>query len=118
MSGEVVGGVGFFWFPRETDKSVLIKLRGKKKKRDFCSFNGIPITCRLEMEFFFTQSEIITVSCVRNAIESKTALSRGTCMTCRASGNFTVVCLSFILEMKSNKDTLGTNKQIVDLIIY
>ena len=27
-------------------------------------------------------------------------------------------CLSFIAEMKSNKDTLGTNKQIVDLIIY
>ena len=36
----------------------------------------------------------------------------------RASGNFAVVCLSFIAEMKSNKDTLGTNKQILDLIIY
>ena len=42
-----------------------------KKNEIVCSFNGIPITCRLEMEFFFTQSEIITTSCLRNAIESK-----------------------------------------------
>ena len=86
--GEGGGGGGvifgprffFFWLPRETDKSVLIKLHGKKTKKNeiVCSFNGIPITCRLEMEFFFTQSEIITVSCLHNAIESKTALSRGT----------------------------------------
>ena len=43
----------FFSFRRETDKSVLIKLHGKKEKSKIvCSFNGIPITCRLGMEFF------------------------------------------------------------------
>ena len=31
----------------------------KKKIEIVCSFNGIRITCRLEMEFFFTQSELI-----------------------------------------------------------
>ena len=35
-----------------------VKLYGKKKKkREFeivCSFNGISITCRLEMGFFYT----------------------------------------------------------------
>ena len=42
---------------------MLIKLHGKKEKNEIvCSFNGIPITCRLEVEFFFTQSEIIYVT--------------------------------------------------------
>ena len=56
--GGVIFGPRIFWgFRRETDKSVLIKLHGKKKKEIACSFNGISITCRLEMEYFFTQSD-------------------------------------------------------------
>ena len=42
----------FFGF---VGKSVIVKLHGKKKKKAkeiVCSFNDIPITCRLEMEFF------------------------------------------------------------------
>ena len=70
----------FLLSPSADPKSVLIKLHDKKKKKKeiVYSFSGIPMTCKLEMESFFTQSEIITVSCLRNAIESKTALSRGT----------------------------------------
>ena len=56
--GEWGGGAGvifgpriFFWFRRETDKSVLIKLNGKKKMR-LSAHSIIPITSRLEMEFF------------------------------------------------------------------
>ena len=56
--GEWGGGAGvifgpriFFRFRRETDKSVLIKLNGKKKMR-LSAHSIIPITSRLEMEFF------------------------------------------------------------------
>ena len=45
--GEWGGGAGvifgpriFFWFRRETDKSVLIKLNGKKKNEIVCTFNN------------------------------------------------------------------------------
>ena len=38
-----------------------VKLDRKKKIEIVYSFNGIPITCRLEMEFFSHKSEIIAV---------------------------------------------------------
>ena len=59
-----------------------VKLNGKKKIEIVCSFNGIPITYRLEMDFFFAQIRSNPgnrcVSCLRNAIRSKTPLSRDT----------------------------------------
>ena len=62
-----------------------------------------PITCRLELAFFFAQiRNNRCMSCLRNAIESKTAWH----VSCRASGNIAVVCFSFISEMKPNKDKL------------
>ena len=50
--GEWGGGAGVTFSPRIS--SVLIKLHGKKKKKNeiVCLFNCIPITCRLEMESF------------------------------------------------------------------
>ena len=51
LGGEWGGGAGVTFSPRIS--SVLIKLHGKKKKNEIvCSFNYIPITCRLEMESF------------------------------------------------------------------
>ena len=38
-----------------------VKLHRKKKIEIVYSFNGIPITCRLKMEFFSHKSEIIAV---------------------------------------------------------
>ena len=46
---------------RGSDKSVMVKLHGKKNIESFGSFNGIPITCRFLMEFFYTNDEIIAV---------------------------------------------------------
>ena len=61
--------------------------------------SGIPATCKLEMDFF-RSLEIIAVSC--NAIKSRTALSRDTWHVEWAGISFRC---SFIVRMKSNKDT-------------
>ena len=93
---------------------MLIKLYGKKEKNEIvCSFNGIPITCRLEVEFVFTQSEIIyvTQSSLKRLFHVANDMSSERECRCGLSQ-------FHCRNMKSNKDTLRTNKQIVDLIIY
>ena len=52
----------------------MVKLHDKKKFVG--SSNGISTTCKLEIDFFFHKSEIIAVSCLRDAIKSKTTHSR------------------------------------------
>ena len=65
----------FFWFRRESDKSVMVKLHGKKNIEIVGSFNGITRICKLMTGIFFHNSEIIAVSCLRNAIKFKTTHS-------------------------------------------
>ena len=64
------------------------------------------------MEFFFTQSEIIYVT--QWSLKRLFHVARNM----SSEREVAVACLSFIAEMNSNKDTLGTNKHIADLIIY
>ena len=60
-------------FRLESDKSVMVKVHGKKL-RLLIEWHITPITCRLELAFFFAQiRNNRCMSCLRNAIESKTA---------------------------------------------
>ena len=67
------------------------------------SFNGATTTCKLMTRIFFHNSEIIAVC---HVYVTQSSLKRPIHVTRDiSSGNFAVVCLSFIPEMKSNKDT-------------
>ena len=68
-----------------------------KKSQIVGSFNGISTTCTLEMGLFAQLRNDRCVSCLRNAIESKTAFSREFRCSLHVSVSF--------VEMKSNKDT-------------
>ena len=71
------------------------KTTWKKNSEIVGSFNGITSTCKLMTRFFFSQlRNNRSVSCLRNAIKCRY----------RVRGNFALVCLSFIAEMKSNED--------------
>ena len=71
------------------------------------SFNGATTTCKLMTRIFFHNSEIIAVC---HVYVTQSSLKRPFHVThdISSNGNFAVVCqvcLSFIAEMKSNKDT-------------
>ena len=95
-----------------------VKLNGKKKIEIVCSFNGIPITYRLEMDFLLHKSEIISVCHVYVTQSGLKQLFHETRDMSSARGNFLVQfsCLSFFAEISQTR-TQGTNKQIVDLSI-
>ena len=46
LSRSEISVLRFFWFRRESDKSVMVKLHAKKNIEVVGSFNVIPITCR------------------------------------------------------------------------
>ena len=102
LRGDLFSVLGFFWVSSGIREVCDDKTAWEKNWN--WSFNGIPITCGLEMFFFFSRkSEIIAVmSCSRNAILNDSFTWQ---VSCRVRGNFAVVYLSFISEMKSNKDT-------------
>ena len=69
---------GFFWVSSGNQQVRDGKSAWQNNNNNIvCSFNGIPITCRLEMEFFSHKSENYNrcVSCLRNTIESKLNMS-------------------------------------------
>ena len=76
----------------------------KKLRLWFGSFNGISITCKLEMDYFFHSSEI---GAVRHAYVTQSSLKRPIHVTRElvVGQEFRVGYLSFIAEMKSHKDT-------------
>ena len=55
----LIFGPRIFWFRWESDKSMMVKLHGTKKKNKIVgSFNGISTTCKLQMDFFFSQLRV------------------------------------------------------------
>ena len=78
----------------------------KKKIKIVCSFNGISTTFKLGMELFFHKSEKNRCGHVYVTQSGPKQPIHVTCdMSSAARGNDAVVCLSFIAEMKLNKDT-------------
>ena len=91
---------------RHARRSVNCMVRKKRETEIVCSFHGISIICRLQVDFIFTQMRNnCCVSCLRNAIRPKTALSRDTWHVERAGISLLFAYLSFIAEIKSNKGT-------------
>ena len=91
--------------------SVCLHVFALKPFRDYslCS------ACILPQPAFYSQSVVVCIlhsACIlplvrslQSAVRSPQSKFYTDRMTCRARGNFAVVCLSFIAEMKSNKDT-------------
>ena len=103
---------------RHARRSVNCMVRKKRETEIVCSFHGISIICRLQVDFIFTQMRNnCCVSCLRNAIRPKTSFH----VTRDISSEREFRCclhISVSLRKSSQTRAQGTNKQIVHLNMY